>query len=93
MYFVAKILSSNTIVVVPKKWVFGIENHWERMVNNGINKNNSFLCFYSEKPDALDAQGRPNEEYIPDWEDFLWENKTFPEQGCYKMNILHSTGK
>lgn len=93
MFFIVNILSSKTNVIIPKAWVFGIENQWEQLVNNGIRRNEQFVCFYSEQQHVFDDQGRPNEEYIPKWEDFLWVKKQFPEQRCYLANILHSTSE
>lgn len=94
MFFIAKILQTKTRVIIPKTWVFDVENYWERWVNNGISKNEKFKCFYSNEPEALDGQNIPNQEYIPDWTVFPRCNDVdFPEHGCYDIKILHSTGK
>lgn len=91
MFFITKILPSKTVVVIPDKWVFDIEEQWERLVNSGINPREKFVGFYSEE--QFDDEGRPNELYIPDWENVLSKKQQFPECGCYYLNILHSEGK
>lgn len=93
MYFVAKEISSQICVVIPTTWVFAIEEYWERLVNKGINRNEKFLCFYSQEPCSLDDQGAPNLDYIPDWDAILRDDQQFPESGCYKMKILKCMGK
>lgn len=85
MYFIAHFAVPKMHVIVPKTWVMGIENHWEKFINNSINKNQKFLCFYSERPEAMN-QGKPNAGFVPDFN--LGLNHVFPADGCYIANLV-----
>lgn len=66
MFFVAylKVLKKN--VVLPAKWICNIENHFEKFVNNSINSNQSFLCYYTNNDDAF-LNDCPNEDFAPNF--------------------------
>lgn len=71
-----------------KKVVYGIKNQWAKFLNNNINRNQTYLCFYSEESRATDSQGRPNVDYIPNWQDLMSSNAVFPDAGCYYANLV-----
>lgn len=89
MYFIAHFLESRIHVIVPQTWVHAIDEHWEKFINNSINKNQKFICFYSERPEAM-IQGRPNDKFVPNFS--LGLNHRFPEDGCYMANLLMYKG-
>lgn len=66
MFFVAylKVLGKN--VVLPATWICNIENHFENFVNNSINSNQAFLCYYTTNEDAF-SNGCPIDEFAPNF--------------------------
>lgn len=90
MYFVVQFLDPKMCSIVPKTWIKDIDAHWEKFVNRSINRNQKFLCFYSEKPEALDDDMRPNGKFAPNFNAGLSEN--FPDEGCYYANLIWYKG-
>lgn len=91
MYFVVQFINSKMNLIIPKSWIKDIDCHWEKFVNRSINRNQKFLGFYSEKPEALDGDKRPNGNFVPDFESGL--AATFPGEGCYHAKLLWYKGK
>lgn len=85
MFFIAYFNVPKVSVIVPKSWILDIDSHWEKFVNKSINRNQKFLCFYSTESGAIDADGKPNVEFAPDFT--LPQNPTFPTKGCYTVNL------
>lgn len=90
MFFVALLIKPQLHVIIPKDWVFGIDDHWEKFVNASINRNQIFLCFYSEEARAIDDHERPNVDFPPDFG--LSKKVVFPETGCYDANLIWYRG-
>lgn len=91
MFFVVYILNANTHVIIPKRWIYDIDRHWEKFINFSLNRNQTFLVFYSENTDAMDKQGRPNVDFAPDFN--LGTNVAFPENGCYLAKLCRFKGE
>lgn len=87
MYFVVFIPQIKKHRVVPYKWVRGID--YERIINNGLNKNIKFHTFWTNDGNAFDEHGIPRNEYIPN------PNATgtvFPNPGWYLCQIRKFKG-
>lgn len=84
MYFVVQFTNPKICSIIPKAWVQDIDEHWEKFVNRSINRNQKFLCFYSEKLE------RPDGKFVPNFNAELSEN--FPDEGCYFANLLWFKG-
>lgn len=91
MYFVAHFLKSGKHVVVPKTWIHDIDVHWEKFVNNSLNRNQRFLCFYTESDEAYGEDGKPNGDFVPDFG--LDVDPDFPKNGCYTVKLTYYKGK
>lgn len=91
MYFVAHVLNNGTHIVVPKTWILSIDDHWEKFVNNSINRNQKFLCFYTERDEAMDEEGKPSVEYVPNFQ--LHVDPQFPTEGCYLTKLVLYKGR
>lgn len=91
MFFVAHFLNNGKHIVVPKSWILSIDEHWEKFINNSINRNQKFLCFYTENNEAQDEQGRPNCTFVPNFE--LEVDPVFPMEGCYTVKLIRYKGK
>lgn len=77
-------------VIIPTKWIKSIDQHWEKFVNNSINRNQIFLAYYSKEGDATDVNGIPNINFAPD---FSCDNEVdFPQTGCYLAKLLFYKG-
>lgn len=90
MYFVVFIHVSKEYHIIPSTWVDEINTNWQKFVNNGLNSNQKYTFFYSERQDALNDKGEPNIDYVPN---FTREIRLFPEEGCYYGNIVKYFGK
>lgn len=87
MYFVVYFIKPKIRVVVPKKWIFAIEEHWEKFINNSINRNQTFVVFYSNEGDAMNANQMPNTDFTPDFS-FADDRRDFPQTGCYLAKLI-----
>lgn len=77
-------------VIIPKKWIQEIDENWEKFVNNSINRNQTFVVYYSEEGDAMDPNGIPNINFVPDFS-FVSE-VDFPRTGCYLAKLIRYKG-
>lgn len=82
MYFVVHLKNSFYDVVVPRDWIKGIDDHWEKFINNSLNKNQLFLCYFNAN--ALDKDGRPQSNVTPNFRAMA----NFPGEGCYEVNLI-----
>lgn len=85
MFFGVFFLQPSVHVIIPKTWIQGIDDHWEKFVNFSLNHNQTFRCFYSQELNALDVQGQPNVNFVPNFELDLAE---FPNEGCYFGKLI-----
>lgn len=92
MFFVVFLIEAKKTVVIPQTWVHGIKNQWKKFLNNSINRNQQYLCYYSEETHAKDAQGHPNANFIPNWPMLITLNAVYPATGCYYANLLAYKG-
>lgn len=86
MYFVVHFLKSGRNVVVPKTWIENIDEHWEKFINNSINRNQTFVCYYTENYEAYDEEGKPNGAFEPDFS--LRVDPRFPNEGAYRVKLI-----
>lgn len=94
MYFIAYFDVPKLHVIIPKTWIMEVDKHWEKFVNNSINRNQKHLCFYSERPGAMidreDDEKEPDTNYVPDFT--LDRCNIFPTEGCYTANLVTYKG-
>lgn len=90
MWYVVYFTKSGKNVVLPDKWVRGLNDHMENFLNFRINTAQKFLFYFSAEDEAMD-QGRPNENFKPKFHMNI--DGVFPDEGCYLGNILKVRGK
>lgn len=90
MYFVAHLIKPKIKVVIPDGWVYEVKKHLVKFVNRSLNHNQTFLVFFSDKPNALNDHGQPNNEFPANFD--LGIDVTFPNEGCYLANLLRCEG-
>lgn len=78
-------------VIVPITWIEDIDSHWEKFVNESINRNQRFKVFYSQEADATDDFGWPDLSYVPNFTVAI--DPQFPATGCYKAKLVAYKGK
>lgn len=98
MFFVAFLLNPEVNVVVPVEWVYKIGEQWRKFINRGLNTNQVHRVFYTENPSAYmndQASNQVDGEPIANYEnlDFGLDADTFPDEGCYKGNLIKYFGK
>lgn len=90
MYFVVQLVNPKTNFIAPKQWIEGIDEHWEKFVNHSLNRNQQFKCYYSDNPEAMDNENRPNGNFAPN---FAADSSAgFPNEGCYRVKLLAYKG-
>lgn len=89
MYFVVYLLNPSVHVVIPKTWIQGIDSHWEKFINNSLNRNQTFLCFYSEERNSKDEQGYPDVNFAANFDIGMG---IFPNEGCYFGRLIAYKG-
>lgn len=57
----------NKNVILPKTWIYGIEEHLEKFINNSLNCTQKFRCYYTTDAAAFDM-GCPKLEFEPDFD-------------------------
>lgn len=67
VYFVVFLREMKKNVILPKLWVKDVDNHFEKFVNNSLNRSQLFLCFYPETTSHAIINGRPDENFEPDF--------------------------
>lgn len=88
MFFVAYLKELEKNVVLPATWICNIDNHMEKFVNNSINCNQSFLCYYTNNEDAF-IDGCPNEEFAPNFQLPMVQhiNSDSLFEGCFSAKL------
>lgn len=91
MWYVVQLITPVKNRVIPQSWIKEINNQMEKFLNNRINTAQEFTVFYSEELGAVDLDGKPNENFIPDFD--LEPIAEFPSAGRYKARILKAKSK
>lgn len=89
MYFIVHLIKPQIDVIVPANWIKGINDQWEKFINNSLNKNQVFLCYFSTHPNALDIDGRLDSDYMPVFNRMA---RQYPEEGCYTAKLIRYKG-
>lgn len=79
MFVVVFLTDVKKHIIVPEQFIFGLDE--ERLKNIGRNSNFQYKIFWSEN--AIDENGVPNAEYLPNFA--LPKCTTFPpvDDACY----------
>lgn len=91
MFFICFLKTPKRHVVVPITWIENIDMHWEKFINESINRNQKFKVFYSQEPNAVDDFNRPDPSFEPNYQ--LQMDPEFPETACYTANLVGYRGK
>lgn len=91
MYFIVYLIRQKQNVIFPITWVRENEKNLENFVNDGLNSNHTYYCFWSHNDGAIKENVEPNAAYSPRFNIGL-EN-TFPNEGCYLGKIIHFCSK
>lgn len=85
MYYVVYLVRFKRNIIVPQNWILRIQDHWEKFINNGLNKNQKFVCFWTDNQMAFDENGTPLENFEPNFDASLCD--VFPGEGFYIVNL------
>lgn len=67
MFFVVFLPALKKNVVLPAEWIYNIGDHLEKFINNSLNKNQWFLCYYTTSVAAFNDDHQPNKDVVPDF--------------------------
>lgn len=81
MYFIVYIVTAKRCFVVPYTWIFGLQNHLELFLNNGINSNKQHKVFYTNNRQAFGTDNIPLMNFKPN--ENIGTVTNFPEEGWY----------
>lgn len=83
-------LNENQHKIVPQLWVKDAQNHMEKFINESLNHNQIFRCFYTTNPDAFYPDGCPKSDYAPN---FSLEVRNTLGEGCFLGVLKKYKGK
>lgn len=90
--FVAAItVGKKQLIVVPANWICDFFSHFEKFMANSLNRNQTFLCYYSFNEEALVGEDKvPNCDFQPNFNARVFEKMPFDdeEEGCLHINLL-----
>lgn len=66
MFFVVYLPILKRNVIIPIEWINDVGNHLEKFINNGLNKNQRFLCYYTTKAAAFIGD-QPDKNHAPNF--------------------------
>lgn len=87
MFYIVYLKKPKKNVIIPLEWVDNDEAQLEKFMNYGINSNQGFRCFYTEKPAAIDRNGVPK-AFHPNFDKYPIDGAVFPNDGCYIGKII-----
>lgn len=87
MYFVVFLKKLKKNVILPTSWVKDADDHFEKFVNNSINRNQIFRCFYTTNNDAFGENGCPKKEIEPNFDLDFVENIDGEFDGCFECKL------
>lgn len=91
-YFVVFLRQLKKYVVLPAAWIKDIDKHYEKFVNNSLNRSQLFLCFFTSNEAAF-IDGCPDNNFAIDFDseivDEINPDGTF--NGCFlgKLKRFH----
>lgn len=94
MYFVVYLKTLGKNVVLPAKWIHNIDEYVEKFINNSLNSNQWFLCYYTTNGAAY-IDGCPNIDFEPDFQlEIICEvNAQISFDGCFMGKLKKYKGK
>lgn len=90
MYFVIYLPTLKKRVIIPTEWINDVGKHLEKFINNGLNKNQWFLCYYTSNAAAFIGD-QPDQNYVPDFKLSLVTkiNDNDEYNGCFIGLLVH----
>lgn len=94
MYFVVYLLQLKKYAILPADWIKGIDDQFEKFVNNSINSSQKFLCFYTTNETAF-INGEPDSNFEANFNlPLVTEiNADGSFEGCFYGRLKHFNGK
>lgn len=86
MYFVVFLMSPRVYVTIPENWIKDFDRHNEKFLNQGINANQTYVCYYTKNANAKNENGTILLNFTPDFDTNF--EPTFPSTGCYLCRIV-----
>lgn len=85
MFWIVYFESLKKNAIVPKQWIKDIKLHKEKFYNNGLNSNQTFICFYTNHRDAFDDDGLPKGSFAPNFQ--LGIRTDLLSEGLYSIKL------
>lgn len=92
-YFIVYLRQLKKYVVLPASWIKGIENHFEKFVNNSLNSSQQFLCYYTSNQAAF-VDDCPDHNFEPDFDSGMIADTNVAQSfdGCFFGKLKHYHG-
>lgn len=91
MFYVVYLVDFKKNIIVPENWILHIQDHLEKFINNGLNKNQTFACFFTNNPMAFHENGTPRTDFRPSCNNQFSEQ--FPDEGLYMVKLKRFQSK
>lgn len=63
-YFVVYLTEIRKNCILPSSWIKDVDQHYEKFMNNSINSNQVFDCYFTVNPNAFDENGCPKHDFV-----------------------------
>lgn len=73
--------------IVPHSWIENLQDHLEKFINRGLNRNQTFTVFYTDNPDAFDENNVPRQSYHPNFA--ASPHRILPREGLYDCKLMN----
>lgn len=90
-YAVVRLISSGKKLVVSEGWIKDLIG--AKLKNYGVNSNQKFMVYWSNKSGAVTEQNIPNLQFEPNFSAPLREIFQVDIEACYVCNVLKYFGK
>lgn len=88
MYYIAYLTDFKENIIVPQNWILNISDHLEKFINNSINSNQTFVCFYTNNNSAFDENRELKTNYPPKFNiPFGRKFSKEPKEGLYNVQL------
>lgn len=62
-FFVVYLKELRKNVILPSTWIKEVDQHFEKFMNNSINGNQLFACYFTNNPAAFNNNGSPKHDF------------------------------
>lgn len=86
MFYVVYLTKPRKNVIIPASWIDANYKQFDKFMNNGVNKNQQFRCYFNGE--FYDHDDGVPTSYNPEFDKFKIDDAVFPAEGYYIGKIV-----